>query len=181
MGSGNWSMTNTGTVWSVSDPDLTIYPQTSTILLSNTSSSATSKIFTGGGKNYNNLTVYGIATFPASLTINGANTFGTIAGNTSSYNFYGYTIKFGADQTVTDWTARGSYGANLLLYSYNAGVQRTITKTGGGVISTDYLTLKDMVGSPANTWYVGVNSVNNGNNSGFIYNNPPSGAAFFFL
>jgi hypothetical protein len=53
-----------------------------------------------------------------------------------------------------------------------------LTKTGGGVISSDYLNIQHSVASPANTWYAGANSTNNQATatagSGWIFTVPPA-------
>jgi len=62
-----------------------------------------------------------------------------------------------------------------------------LTKAGGGVMSgCDYLSISNSAVTPANTWYSGSNSVNGGNNTGWIFGSAlrqppgisPSGGGF---
>ena len=49
------------------------------------------------------------------------------------------------------------------------GATHNLVKTGGGVISGDYLSISNSVVSPADTWYAGANSFDGGGNSGWIF------------
>jgi hypothetical protein len=67
MGSGTWTLSGTGTVWNcATSTNLRLIQNTSTIVLSNTSTTA--RTFAGGGKTYNNLIIGG-ATGTSTLTI----------------------------------------------------------------------------------------------------------------
>src|SRR3990167_70422 len=55
MGSGTWTLNGTGTLWSTNPTNFTLSAGTSTIVISDTSS--TSKFFDGQGRTFNNLTV----------------------------------------------------------------------------------------------------------------------------
>ena len=166
MGSGTWTLTGIGTVWSAATNGsaLTVNANTSTILLSNTTTSA--RTFAGADKTYNNLTIGG-ATGISTLTITGVNTFGTIA----STKTVAHTITLAANQTVANWTASGSLGNLLTLNSSVNGTQRTLTKTGGGTIEVSYLSIRDSNAAPTSTW-IANNSTNVSNNTGWIFATP---------
>jgi hypothetical protein len=178
MGSGTWTLSGTGTVWS-KGALATINANTSTIELSNTTTTA--RTFAGGGATYNNLTIGG-ATGTSTLTFTGNNTFNTLA----STKTVAHTITLPASGTTTvaNWTITGTVGNVVTLNSSTPGTQSTLTKTGGGVISgLDYLSIRDSNATPGTlTWYAGANSTNVSNNTGWIFTAPPSlGTSNYFL
>jgi hypothetical protein len=176
MGSGTWTLSGTGTVWSVGNG--TINPSTSTIVLSNTS--ATARTFAGNGKTYYNLVIGG-ATGSSTTTFTGSNTFNQI----SSTKTVAHTLSFTASTTTTftDWSISGTAG-NLVTIQSATAANHTLAKAGAGVVSANYLSISRSTATPATlTWYAGANSTNGGNNSGWIFTAPPSPANgnFFFL
>lgn len=179
MGSGTWTLSGTGTVWDIATTTgLTLNPNTSTILLSNTTTSA--RTFAGGGLTYNNLTIGG-ATGTSALTFTGSNTFNTIA----STKTVAHTITFtaGTTTTVSNWTATGTLGNVVTINSSSAGSQATLNKTGGGVISgINYLSIRDSNATPGSTWFAGGNSTNVSNNTGWLFKgfSPTNGNFLFF-
>jgi hypothetical protein len=134
IGSGTWTLTGSGTVWTTSiSTNLTI---TGTGTISPNSGSA--KTFTGGGVAYTNITLNqgGAGT----LTISGNNTFKDI---TNTYSATGATaITIGTTtQRVSQWTGTGASGKVLTLSGSSASSPGTLVHTGGGDISVDYLTI----------------------------------------
>ena len=179
MGSGTWTLTSTGSLWDcATSTNLTVNADTSTIVLSNTSTF--SRTFAGGGKTYNNLTIGG-ATGISVLTISGSNTFNTIA----STKTVAHTITFtaGTTTTVSGWTVTGTVGKLVTINSSSAGTQATLTKTGGGVVSgINYLSIQDSNATPGSTWFAGGNSTNVSNNTGWLFKgfSPTNGNFLFF-
>ena len=174
MGSGTWTVTGTGTVWSVASAGLTMDSGTSKIVLSDNTTSA--KTFAGGGVAYYNLQIgpTGTSNAIATYTITGANTF---AGTISSTKTVASTITLPASTTTTvgNWTVAGRVGGLITLNSSTVGTQATLTDSNGGIISVDYLNISDSAATGA-TWYAGANSVNTSNNTGWIFTAPlPSG------
>ena len=170
MGSGTWTLSGTGTVWDTSTATgLTLNQDTSTILLSDTSTTA--RTFSGGGRTYNNLTIGG-ATGTSTLTFTGANTFGTIA----STKTVAHTITFpNVTTTVSNWTATGTVGNVITLTRTGASGTFTLAKSGGGVISgVDYLSISNSTASPTNTWYAGANSTDGGGNTNWLFTAGPT-------
>lgn len=169
MGSGTWTLTGTGTIWSFSG-STTITRGTSTIVLSNTS--ATARTFTGGGKIYNNLEIGG-ATGTSTLTFSDGNTFNQI----SSTKTVAHTIRFtsGTTTTVTTWSVNGTAGNVVTIDSTTAGSRATLAKAGGGTVTVDYASIKDNTASPTSTWFAN-NSTDAGNNLNWIF----AGANMFF-
>lgn len=170
MGSGLWTLTGTGGLWSTTTrTNLTFNIGTANVLLSNTSTSL--RIIDGGGVSFNRLTIGG-ATGISTLNINGTNTFAEIA----STKTVAHTISFGANQTIGTWLVTGTVGNVVTVNSQNVGVRRTITLT-NATSGIDYLAVRDIGVSAANTFYVGANSTDNGNNLNVIFTAAPSGPA----
>lgn len=152
MGSGTWTLTSTGGVWNGSGASLmTINAQTSTIAITNTTTTA--KTFAGAGLTYNNLTVTG-----DNITVTGANTFNTVAVNNAGRT-NGLLLTAGTTQTVRNMTTNATTtGATAILKSATASSTATIQKAGGSTVCLDFMTVTDVTGVPANTWYMGANS-----------------------
>jgi hypothetical protein len=164
MGSGTWTLSGTGTVWNcATSTNLTVNPDTSTIVLSDTSTTA--RTFAGGGKTYNNLSIGGI-TGTSVLTLSGSNTFNNIA----SSKIVAHTITFtaGTTTTVSDWTVTGTAGNIVTINSTTPGVQATLNKAGTSIASgLNYLSIRDSNATPI--WYAGDNSTDVSNNSGWVF------------
>jgi hypothetical protein len=171
MGSGLWTLSGTGTVWNAATTTgLTFNVNTANILLSDTSTTA--RTFAGGDLTYNKLTIGG-TTGISTLTINGANTFSELA----STKTVAHTITFPSSTTTTvgAWSISGTAGNLVILTPSTAATAYTLTKSGGGVVSADYLSISYSTATPSSTWYAGANSVNTIGNSGWIFTAPPVG------
>lgn len=165
LGSGTWTLTGTGTVWTTATTtNLTLTANTATIKL--TDSSASTKTFSGGG-----LTFYYIWLAPGvgagEFDFVGSNTFtsflddGTVA----------HAIKFTAGTTTTftnkpDFS--GASVANITISSITAATH-TLVFSGTTPISFDFLTISYSIASPNTVWYAGANSVDSGNNTGWVF------------
>ena len=112
---------------------------------------------------------------------------GTFTGTISSTKTGNHTIQFDPDVTVTvaGWTVSGSAGNLVSLHRRTTGVtgEWNIAKSGGGVVSADYLSISNSNATPATlTWYAGANSTDGGNNTGWIFTAPPApGNGNFFM
>jgi hypothetical protein len=139
-------------------------------------SSATAKIFAGGGSTFNCTLDQGGA---GALNITGSNTFSNI---TNSYGATGATsILFtaGTTNTFTDWNASGT-AAKLLTIGSVTAATHTLSKS-TGIVSANYLSVSQSIATGGATWYAGPNSTNGGNNSGWIFTGPPNGNFFMFF
>lgn len=176
MGSGLWTMTGAGNCWNCSpSTNLTLNKGTANILLS--SSSVGAKNFSGGGLSYNKLTVGG--TGINTQVISESNTFTELASiKTEAHK---WTFGFGTTTTVGVWSIAGTAGNVVTLESNVFGTAFNLAKTGGGFVSSDYLSITDSSASPANTWYAGANSTNVSNNSGWIFTAAPQASGGNFL
>jgi hypothetical protein len=156
MGSGIWKLNGVGTVWNSGG---TINSNTSTIKISD--DSETEKTFSGGSKIYYNLLIEG----SSSCTYNflGSNTFNDFSSSkTVSFNLL---FSAGTTTTVTTFGINGSAG-NLVTLSSTTTANHTLTKSGGGTITCNYLIISRSTATPALTWYA-VNCIDGGNNSGW--------------
>lgn len=150
MGSGTW--TQNYNAFSFSATGLTLNPGTSTLKLADNSWYDVDVQL--GGLTWNNVWV--AKTGAGTLTIQGSNVFNDFKINP------GRTVKFtaGTTQTVKTFTATWTAGNLITLDSTTTGTF-ALAKSGGGVISCDYLNIQHCVASPSSTWYAGVNSTNN--------------------
>jgi hypothetical protein len=129
---------------------------------------ATGKTFVGGGATYNcTLSNNGAG----ALTISGSNTFAAIANSVQPTAF---TFTAATTQTVTDWNVSGTAGNLVTIISSIAGVPALLSKA-SGVVSSNYLSLKDSTALGGATWYAGANSTNVGGNLGWIFTAAPTG------
>jgi hypothetical protein len=174
MGSGTWTLTGTGSVWGVTNLNLTFNKGTANIVLLDTSTTA--RTFAGGGLTYNNLTIGG-STGSSVLTITGSNTFNTF----TSIKTVAHTLNFtsGTTTTVNTFAITGSSGNIVTLKSSTAGSRATIRQT-SGTVSVSYMDIKDSnaTGGAAWTALLTDNNVDSGNNAGWIF---VAGTATMFL
>lgn len=165
MGSGTWQLTGTGSVWD--SGSATITPNTSTIKLTDNSSSA--KTFVGRGDTYNNF--WNATQGTGTVTITGANTFNNVkvdAGRTQIF-------PSGNTNTVTSFTADGT-GGTVTIKSDSLGTAATLAKSGGGSIYLDYCSIRDITATPSSTWNAR-NSTNVSGNTGINF--IPGNSKFF--
>jgi hypothetical protein len=89
-----------------------------------------------------------------------------------------FTLQFPASTTINSWLVSGVPG-KLVTVTSNTTVS-TLNYSGIDTVAADYLTVSKITGSPANTWYVGSNSVNGGNNTQVYFSPPFKGNGLFF-
>jgi hypothetical protein len=137
---------------------------------------ATAKTFVGGGSTFNcTLSNDGAG----ALTVSGSNTFTTIANGVQPTAF---TFTAATTQTVTNWNVSGTAGNLVTIISSSAGVPALLSKA-SGVVSSNYLSLKDSTATGGAAWYAGTTSTNVSGNLGWIFTAPPatSAGSFFFM
>lgn len=171
MGSGLWTLSGVGTVWTLGagSAGRTFNKDTANILLSNVSTS--SRTFISGDLSYNKLTIGG-ATGTSVTLISGVCSFTELA----STKTVAHTISLqGSIGTIDTWSITGTAGNVVTLNSSLVGTRRTfnLTNVTSGI---DYLSVKDIGVNQANRFYVGANSTNGGNNLNVIFTAAPSGA-----
>lgn len=177
MGSGLWTITSSGNAWYLTSVGNTLNINTADILFTDTSTNL--KVFYGAGFSYNKLTIGG-ATGISTCQFDGSNTFTELA----STKTVAHTLNFtsGTTTTVGVWSIAGTAGNVVTIKSVTAGSAHNLVKTGGGIVSSDYLSITDSAASPSSTWYAGASSTNVSNNSGWIFTAaPPSSGGNFLM
>jgi hypothetical protein len=159
MGSGLWTLSGTGTVWTTSvTTNLTLNKSTADILLSNTTT-ATRRFIGGTGVLYNKLTIGGV-TGTSTLTLDNG-TFTELA----STKTVAHTIRINTNFLAVDtWSVTGTSGNLVTVESASSGTRRTVTLTNSTAGLIDYLSVKDIGIASPNLFFVGNNSTNGGNN-----------------
>jgi hypothetical protein len=163
LGNGTITLDITAAVdkWNVDDSTgLTLNAENSTIVLTN--STANAQGFIGKGLTYNNVTVSGAGGY--TLTITGSNTFNNFEVDASSAAKT--IVATGTTQIVSTFTR--DFGANTV--SITGG---TWTKSGGGTVYLDYVTVINATGSPASTWYIGWHGTDGTGNTDFTFESNP--------
>ena len=171
MGSGTWTLTGTGSVWSMSTSLLTLYKGTANIVLSDTTTTA--RTFTGNSYSYNKLTIGG-ATGISTTSITGNNQFTELA----STKTVAHTIGLGTTtQTFGAWTVTGTVG-NVVTVT-GTGVSNVIA--GARVSGVDYLAMGTIgfVATSPGEFYAGVNS--SGTGTGVILTAAPSATTRYWV
>ena len=99
----------------------------------------------------------------------GSSTIGTL-NMTSTANI---TLQFANNSTtnVTNWGITGSGSQTVSLRTATSGTTATINKTGAN-ISSDYLSIQDIIVTGTLPAYAGKNSINNGNNTDWLFSPP---------
>ena len=167
-GSGTYTLTGSGaTVFSnASATGITI----TGIIISLTSASA--KTFAGGGGNYATLNQGGAG----ALTISGNNTFSNITATTRPSTI---TFTASSTQTFTAFTLSGTAGNYVTINSSSPGTRFNLSSS--SVVNVDYLSIQDSNATGGGSWYAGANSINVGNNLGWIFTVPVKNFGNFFL
>lgn len=180
LGTSTLSLDAAASVWTIGvTTDLT-FTGTYTIKFTNTTNTAiTVTLVSSTWYNiwFNRGASIGQITITGSNTINNIRDTGTAA----------HTFRFAAAATnsIASWSINGTAG-NLITIKSSATALTNLVKTGGGVVSADYLAIQNIAATPSNTWYAGTNSTNNQGiataGSGWIFTSPPGtfGASLFF-
>jgi hypothetical protein len=176
MGSGLWTLTGTGTVWTTASViNLTFNRGTANILLSNGSLSSIN--FAGGALTFNRLTIGG-GSNTALVTINSASPAASSFSELASTRTVSYTLSLGLSSpaVIGTWSITGSIGNAVTINSTSAGTRRTFTLT-NVTSGINYLDVRDIGELSGNKFYVGPNSIDSGNNSNVYFTAPPSPGA----
>lgn len=128
---------------------------------------STAKAFAGNGSVFN-CTLQQSGT--GDLTITGSNTFDDIQNTVNPA-----TIIFTAGTTTTFLTGFSLIGTPGNLTTVKSSVtssKATISKP-NGIVASDYLSITDSTATGGAAWYAGTNSVDNGNNTGWVFASAP--------
>ena len=173
MGTGTWTVSGTGTIWSIifsNSPSPTINASTSTILISNTSSSTKTFISSPNSHTYNNIHVNG-ASSNGTVTFDG--TFSTLDAN---------TFTFDANSSIV-WKTGSNYNFNSLVCSGSAGNLVTFATNSSGTaaslnctnpVDVDYMSIKDSTATGNTPFYAGTHSTNVSGNTAWSFITRPT-------
>ncbi len=178
MGSGTWDCftTTATTAWTcATSTGLTLNADTSTIKFSGSTTNV--RTFAGGGQTYYNF-LFSNATAAGGVDFSGSNTFNAMSQDQNNAQ----TIRFTASTTTTliSSTFFSGIASNLITINSTTTTDFNLVKSGGGVVSCDYLNIQNCDATPASTWYAGANSVDNqaaSGGTGWIFTVPPGGPA----
>jgi len=181
LGSSTIYLTGTGTVWGTgTTTGMTLIPGTSSIILTDTSTTARTFNPGQGSLTYNNVIIGG-TTGTSTLSI-GNN--GWTINKLSSTKTVAHTISFASGTSseyryVRNFDIRGSSG-NIVTLNTTADTYTTsyLVKLGGGVVDSDYLNVSDVIALDESLnegkWYAGPASHSTlTNTSGWILNAAP--------
>lgn len=168
LGTGVVTLTGAYTSpFEITSTGLTLVSDQTHVVLDNIGGS-TKSFLAPSGATFSSVTLTGqpqIVSFKA-----GAYTFKTLVSSARN------TIKLpaGFTTTVQNFAVTGS-AAGMATLTSTSTTRANIVYAGGGVVSTDYLRVSYINATPsAGTWYVGKNSWDEGYNTGFIFDYPPS-------
>ena len=133
---------------------------------------ATAKTFVGGGSTFNCTLNQGGA---GALTITGSNTFGNITNTTQPASIL---FTAGTTSTFSNFSLSGTAG-NLITIGSVTAASHTLSKA-SGTVSADYLSISRSTATGGAIWNA-TNSIDAGNNSGWVITSPPSTASGNFL
>jgi len=127
--------------------------------------SASAKTFVGGGSTYNCTLNNGGA---GALTITGSNTFTTLANSVQPTSFL---FTAGTTTTLTNWSISGT-ASNLVTIGSPTTAQHILSKA-SGTVTTNYLSVSYSNATGGAVWDAGADSVDGGNNTGWVFATPP--------
>jgi hypothetical protein len=163
MGSGTWTITGAWSCWHLVTTNLT-YTKGGTLIISNTDSAP--KTMYGGSQDYATVTISG-----NNVLIRDNNSLDTLNVNTAGHAT-GLKLLRNTTQTIGTLTTNGSSG-NLAKMASDTTTAATVSKSGGGRVSVDYMHLTRVAAVQTLTWYAGTNSTDGGNNTNWIFGDPP--------
>lgn len=167
IGSGVFTVAGSGVSFDAGDATGLTVTGTGTISLT----SASAKTFAGEGVSYGTVTLNqgGAGT----LNIDGSNSFGSVSNTYGATGATSILFVAGSTTTLTAWAASGTSGKLLTIGSTSAA-NHTLSIP-AGIVGANFLSVSRSTATGGATWYAGANSTNGGNNTGWIFSNPPSG------
>ena len=162
IGSGTWSVLSGNFESNTNVTGLTVSASTGTISMN----SASAKSFIGGGKVWPTLNQGGAG----ALTIELSNTFANITNTVQPATI---TLTAATTQTVSAFGVSGTSGNLVTLNTSSAGVQATLSDS-GGVNSVSFVSIKDINGIGGAIWDAPTTNgnIDAGNNTGWNFGIP---------
>lgn len=170
---GTFSIAGSGDAWST-----TVGNTTSAGTGSGTIrfTSASAKTFGGGnGVNWNCTIDQNGA---GDLLILFGNTYTNITNSYASTGATSITFSSGYTTTVSSFTASGTVGKILTIKSNSPGTRFTLSDS-SGTNAIDYVSITDSAATGGAVWDPGLNSINGGNNTGWLF--PAGGSGNMFM
>jgi hypothetical protein len=134
---------------------------------------ATDKGFVGGGSTFNCTLNQGGA---GALTVTGANTFNNI---TNTVQPASVLFTAGTTNTFNSFSLSGTPG-NLITLASATAATHTLSKA-TGTVSVNYLSITNSTATGGAIWDAGLDSINGGGNTGWIFAAPAAAGAFFSI
>lgn len=162
---GTLTVSSSPTIWALTTTNLTFDPSNLTIVISG---AGAAKTFALGGLTYKKIQ-YNAA--GGALTLSGGGTITTLEVQPG----VAQTINITSSTTITVGTFRisGSSGKLMTLQAVTGGTFASISKA-AGVVSLDYMSIKDIHFVGGATFYAGSHSTDVSGNSGITFTDPPS-------
>lgn len=157
-GAGATAFSNTGTGLTISGFTISM-------------TSASAKTFAGGSGTYSTLNQGGAGI----LTVSGNNSFTDITATTRPSTI---TFTAASTQTLGAFTLSGTSGNLVTINSSTAATRYNLSKA-SGIVSVNYLSIRDCNATGGASWYAGVTSTNVSNNLGWIFTIPARIGDFF--
>jgi hypothetical protein len=167
MGSGVWSILgSTGVVWNVQVSGMTVNKGTATVRFAGALTGTTH--FQGGSFNYYRFEIATTNAFAVTLGNDGLNhTIDTLHIDASAQ---AQAVKTASGRNIVFGNVTRDAGTNVITLDTISGTGTfTWTKSGGGVIILDYLSVARSTASPAATFYA-TNSTDVGSNTDWTFN-----------
>jgi hypothetical protein len=173
MGSGTWTLTGVGTIWGSVSSLTTVIPGTSTIVLSD--NSTTNRIFSSTAAHYNKITIGGTTSnSTTSFTSSGGGTIGELA----STKTVAHRILFQSTSTFTigKWSVTGTAGNIVTVGATTSGSAFSLNINGPAPQNIDYLSISScaVTTTSPGEFYVGGSSTNGGTNTNVLFSYPAS-------
>jgi hypothetical protein len=171
-GTGTFNATGTGNILNTStSTGLTVNFTGGTFKVSDASSSV--KTFIGSGKTWGTLW-WAVGTGTGNCDLTGSNTFAGIQDTGTAAHSLRFTA--GTTTTITSTTFPTGDASHTITIASITAAGHTLTLSGGGTVSCDYMSISRSTASPGTTWYAGTHSTDGGNNSGWVFTAPPGGS-----
>lgn len=134
---------------------------------------ATIRTFAGGGAIWPAVT-FTNSTAGGGINFTGSNTFKSLAYTGGTAQTFGFTA--GTTTTIEDANGFPSGTAgNVITVASITAANHNLAKSGGGLVSVDYMSISRSQAAPGTTWYAGTHSTDGGNNSGWTFTAPSTG------
>lgn len=165
LGNNSWTISNAGTAWNMgTSTNATINSTGASISFTNTSSSLKTLAF--GSKAYGSTALYISGAGTGNYLIQGNNSFSEL------HVLPGISMSLQTGNTLTVTTQSGVYiqGTSSQPITIGNSTQSGSISMANGTVIADWLILQYSNVKGGASWYAGLDSIDNGNNTGWIFN-----------